>query len=66
MKIKVTFEQKSRVQNHVSSKSEGTKSVFLKICECRCTHCTKEGPDFTVVNANTEVWNKKNEFVSNL
>ena len=37
---KGTFEQKSRVQNQVSSKSVGAKSVILKIYGCSCTHCT--------------------------
>ena len=40
LKKKATFVQKWRVQNQISSKSVGAKSVFLKIFECSCTYCT--------------------------
>ena len=43
LKIKGIFVQKLRVKNQIFEKSEGTESVFLKICGCSCTH-TNEGP----------------------
>ena len=48
LKIKGTFVQKVRVQNQISSKTVGAKSVFLKICGCSCTH-TNEGPEMCVL-----------------
>ena len=42
-KTEGTLVLKSRVKNHISSKSLGAKSVFLQICGRSCTH-TNDDP----------------------
>ena len=50
LKTKGTAVQKLSVQNHISIKSVGTKSVFFKICGCSCTHSNEDPVLYFLMN----------------